>query len=116
MNDDADTAKALLAAVGGDRSAAGCLLERYRGYLQLLARTQIGRRLQGKADATDVVQEVFLDAHRQFGQFRGRTAAELTGWFLTLLAGHIAALVRRYLHAESRNVGLERVIQTELDS
>jgi RNA polymerase sigma-70 factor (ECF subfamily) len=59
----------------GDNDALGLLLEMYRSYLTLLARYQIGRRLQGKVDAADVVQETFLEAHRDFGQFRGTTEA-----------------------------------------
>jgi hypothetical protein len=46
--------------------ALGQLLEMYRGYLALLARLQIGRRLQGKIDAADLVQEIFLEAPRHF--------------------------------------------------
>jgi RNA polymerase sigma-70 factor (ECF subfamily) len=38
---------------------------------------QIGRRLQGKVDASDLVQETFLDAHRDFGQFRGNREEQL---------------------------------------
>jgi RNA polymerase sigma-70 factor, ECF subfamily len=64
--------EALLArARAGDAAARGELLERYRAYLALLARLQIGRRLQGKADPADVVQETFLRAHRDFGRFAG---------------------------------------------
>ncbi len=51
----------------GSDSALGKLLEAYRGYLTLLARLQIGRRLQGKVDAADLVQETFLQAYRGFG-------------------------------------------------
>src|SRR5262249_27935545 len=60
----------------GDSAAIGALLEEYRGYLTLLARTQIGRRLQGKADAADLVQEAFLQAHQHIGAFRGTSEAE----------------------------------------
>ena len=63
-------------ARGGDDAALGRLLESYSNYLTLLARVQIGRRLQGKVDAGDVVQETFLEAHRQIAQLprhqRGR--------------------------------------------
>jgi RNA polymerase sigma-70 factor (ECF subfamily) len=55
----------------GNGQALGQLLELYRNYLTLLARLQISRRLQRKIDATDLVQETFLKAHRHFGQFRG---------------------------------------------
>ena len=59
-----DPESLLCLARGGDVAALGRLLERYRGYLALLARLQIGRRLQGKVDAADVVQETFLRAQR----------------------------------------------------
>jgi RNA polymerase sigma-70 factor, ECF subfamily len=45
----------------------GQLLELYRNYLTLLARLQINRRLQGKVDASDLVQESFTKAHGNFG-------------------------------------------------
>ena len=47
----------------GETATLGRLLERYRRYLALVARVQIGRRLLGKVDASDVVQETFLDAY-----------------------------------------------------
>ena len=54
---------------GGD-AALGPLLELYRNYLRLLARIEIGRKLQGKLDASDLVQDTFLEAHRNFYLFR----------------------------------------------
>ena len=61
-------------ACGGDGDALALLLEGYRRYLKLLAQLQIDRRLQGKANASDLVQETSLQAHRVFGQFRGLSA------------------------------------------
>jgi RNA polymerase sigma-70 factor (ECF subfamily) len=60
-------------ARAGHAPALGTLLERYRAYLSVLARVQIGRRLRGKVDESDVVQEAFLGAARDFPQFRGTT-------------------------------------------
>jgi RNA polymerase sigma-70 factor (ECF subfamily) len=102
-------------ARAGDRSALGQLLELYRSYLTLLARLQIGRRLQGKVDADDLVQETFLESHRSFTQFRGRTENELAGWLRQILASKLADLVRRYLGAQRRDVRLERELAGELD-
>jgi DNA-directed RNA polymerase specialized sigma24 family protein len=42
-------------AQAGDASAVGHLLERYRPYLRLLVRCQIGRHLGVRLDASDVV-------------------------------------------------------------
>jgi RNA polymerase sigma-70 factor (ECF subfamily) len=102
-------------ARAGDDGVLGQLLERYRAYLTLLARLQIGRRLQGKADCTDLVQETFLAAARQFGQFRGDTEPQLVAWLRQVLAGCLAHLVRRYLGTQARDVRLERALEDDLD-
>ena len=57
-------------AQAGDAVQLGRLLELYRRYLRLLARLQIGRQLQGKVDESDLVQETFLEAHRNFERFQ----------------------------------------------
>ncbi len=104
----------LARAQGGDESALGLLLDRYREYLTLLARVQIGRRLQGKADPDDLVQEAFLEALRHFDQFRGDSEPELTLWLRRILATCLAHLVRRYLGTQARDVQLERALEDEL--
>jgi RNA polymerase sigma-70 factor (ECF subfamily) len=102
-------------ARAGDRAALGRLLESYRAYLSILARVQIGRRLQGKADASDLVQEAFLGAFRDFGQFRGTTEPELLGWLRSILASLLANLVRHYQGTQRRDVRLERRLAVELE-
>jgi RNA polymerase sigma-70 factor (ECF subfamily) len=102
-------------ARAGDVQALGQLLESYRAYLTLLAQLQIGRRLQGKVDAADVVQDAFLGAHRDFGQFRGTTEKEFLGWLRQILAYVLANLVRYYQGAQRRDVRLERQLAIELD-
>jgi RNA polymerase sigma-70 factor (ECF subfamily) len=99
----------------GDRTAFGRLLESYRAYLLVLARVQIGRRLQGKVDAADVVQEAFLGAHRDFAQFRGTTEKEFLGWLRGILASLLANLVRHYQGTQRRDVRLERQLAVELE-
>jgi RNA polymerase sigma-70 factor (ECF subfamily) len=99
----------------GDVGSVGTLLERYRNYLTLLARIQIGRRLQAKFDAADVVQEVFLRAHDRFAQFQGHTEAEFVAWIRRILASRLAELVRHYFAADCRNVRLEEELIAQLD-
>jgi RNA polymerase sigma-70 factor (ECF subfamily) len=96
-------------------AALGQLLELYRGYLALLARLQIGRRLQGKVDAADLVQDTFLEAHRHFALFQGKTEAELVSWLRQILVGRLAKLVRRYYGTQRRDVRLERELAAELE-
>jgi RNA polymerase sigma-70 factor (ECF subfamily) len=110
-----DVGQLLTLARTGSEAARGQLLEQYRNYLTLLGRLQIGRRLQGKVDEADLVQETFLEAHRQFGHFRGTSEAELTAWLRTILAGSVLHLVRRFFGTQRRDVRLERELADELD-
>jgi RNA polymerase sigma-70 factor (ECF subfamily) len=99
----------------GDGIALGRLLEHYRAYLSLLARLQIGRRLQGKVDPADLVQETFLAAHRDWTTFAGGSERELVGWLRGIMAGKLAKLVRHYLGTQRRDVRLERDLAAEMD-
>ncbi len=99
----------------GDGSSLGRLLECYRAYLVVLARVQIGRRLQGKVDASDVVQEAFLGAYRDFPQFRGSTEKEFLAWLRQILISLLANLVRHYQGAQRRDVRLERQLAHDLE-
>jgi RNA polymerase sigma-70 factor (ECF subfamily) len=116
MQSDVVSPEQLLArARAHEGQALGTLLELYRGYLTLLARLQLGRRLQGKADAADVVQETFLEAHQNWDRFRGTTEGELLQWLRRILATQIADLMRRFLGTRRRDVRLERELAAELD-
>jgi RNA polymerase sigma-70 factor (ECF subfamily) len=111
----ADPEELLGLARAGSGPALGQLLELYRNYLALLARLQIGRRLQSKVDAADLVQDTFLEAHRHFAEFRGVTEAELVCWLRQILAGLLGNLIRRYLGTHRRDARLERELADELD-
>ncbi len=102
-------------ARAGNEHAFGQLLERYRHYLMLLSRLQVGRRLQGKADPGDMVQETFLEAARYFGQFRGNSEPEFTCWLRQILARRLSHLMRHYYGTQARDVRLERLLGEELD-
>ncbi len=102
-------------ACAGDDDARGRLLDAYRGYLTFLARVQMGRRLQGKVDPSDLVQEAYLEAHRDFRQFQGQTEAELLAWLRRVLATSLADQVRRYRGTRRRDPRLELRLAADLD-
>src|SRR5215471_11282439 len=110
-----DPEQLITMARAGSGPALGQLLERYRNYLTLLARLQISRRLQGKVDAADLVQETLLEAHRNSARFQGTTEKELVSWLRQILAANLADLIRRYLVAKRRDVRLERELTLDLD-
>ena len=110
-----DPEQLLRRARAGDGPALGQLFELYRGYLELLARLQIGRRLQGKVDAADLAQDTFLQAHDCFDQFRGSSEGELVSWLRHILASRLEKMVRHYCGTQRRDVRLERQLAVELD-
>lgn len=108
-------AEFLRLARAGDEGALGALLEEHRSYLRLLCRLEIGRLLQAKVDASDVVQDTFLRAHRGFDGFRGTSQAEFVGWLRRILASQLSNTVRHYRGTRRRDVRIERDLNRHLD-
>jgi RNA polymerase sigma-70 factor (ECF subfamily) len=94
--------------------AAADAPERWRAYLSLLARLQMGPEIRGKIDPSDVVQETLLNAHRQRDQFQGTTEAEKAAWLRRILAGTLADALRR-IYADKRDAAREQSLQAALD-
>jgi RNA polymerase sigma-70 factor (ECF subfamily) len=99
----------------GDVSRLGPLLELYRGYLTLLVRIQIGKRLRAKLDVEDVIQETFLEVHGAIERFRGETTREFLAWLRQITAAVLANQVRRYYGTKRRDIRLERSLADDLD-
>lgn len=89
-------------------------MERYRNYLYLLARLRLGPQVRGKVDASDVVQEALLQAHKHAAQFRGQSEAEEVAWLRRILATTLAGALRKFA-TKARNLASERSLQAALD-
>jgi RNA polymerase sigma-70 factor (ECF subfamily) len=89
-------------------------LERFRSYLILLARVRLDPLVRAKVDASDVVQQTLLEAHRDRDQFRGRTAGEMAAWLRQILASNLVNVLRD-LRRERRDVAREGPLQAALD-
>lgn len=111
----AEPERLLALARAGDLEALGRLLGLYDHYLALIARLQVGRRLQGKVDPADLVQETFLEAHRDFAQFRGHSEGEFVAWLRQVLTSNLANSVRRFYGTQRRNLKLERELSRDFD-
>jgi RNA polymerase sigma-70 factor (ECF subfamily) len=98
----------------GDAAARGQLLELYRNYLRLMARALIRQPLHVRVDASDLVQETFLKAHREFGGFLGSTEPELAAWLRQVLVHSLADQVRQH-RARKRDYRREEPMEVLLD-
>jgi RNA polymerase sigma-70 factor (ECF subfamily) len=102
-----DFVEQIRSARAGSAEALGWLLEECRPYLLLIANEEMPPGLRGKAGASDLVQETFLQAQGHFDRFRDEGEAELLAWLRRILLNRVANLKRRYLGTDKRCLSRE---------
>ncbi|HEY7326767.1 MAG TPA: sigma-70 family RNA polymerase sigma factor [Gemmataceae bacterium] len=92
----------------GDREALGQLFEAQRAALHRLAERQLDGRIAVRMDASDIIQQTFLEAHRSFRQFVGQNPQQLVAWLEGILDHKIASVIRDHALLQKRAVQRER--------
>jgi RNA polymerase sigma-70 factor (ECF subfamily) len=107
MDQSDDVGHWLAEARAGRKDALGQALDAYRAYLLLIAEEEINPELRAKGGASDLVQETFLEAQRDFARFQGATPDEWRAWLRRLLLNNVADFGRRFRATTKRNTVLE---------
>ena len=89
------------AACAGSTTGLGRLLSLYTNYLKLLVAAQLDQRLRARVSPSDVVQEAFFEAHRDFHQFRGESTAEFVAWLRRIVVNNILRVVEQHVLTEN---------------
>ena len=105
--DASDNEVLLERALGGDCGALAELFERHRGRLEQMVRLRLDRRLQGRLDPADVLQEAYLDVARRFPEYAADPALPFFLWLRLLTGQRLVDLHRQHLGTKMRNAGLE---------
>src|SRR5499433_1298122 len=79
---------------GADPQVLGQIWERYRDRLRRLVRLRLDRRMQGRADPSDVLQEAFLDFQSRAAEYAQKPDLPFFLW-LRFLTGQRLQLVHR---------------------
>lgn len=111
-----DSQQILDQAKQGDETAKGELLNRFRPYLNVIAQRMLDERLQGRMDAADVVQTTYLEASRDFLQFRGESIESLLSWLANILRNNLATAHQEHLVAQKRSARKEVVLRVASES
>jgi hypothetical protein len=101
--------------MSGDAAALAGRLERFRAYLELLARLHLDPRLQGKVDLSGVVQQTLWEGHRTLGPSPSPDDDPLAALLRRLLAPNLADEVRK-CYAGKRDVQRERSLDAPLEA
>ncbi|MAT71725.1 MAG: RNA polymerase factor sigma-70 [Planctomycetaceae bacterium] len=108
MSTAASNAETLLfQALTGSRECFGRLLELYRNYLKLLVVAQLEKPLQRRVSPSDVVQETFLEANRDFAQFRGASTGEFSSWLRRILLNNVHRAIEQHVLTAKRSLRRE---------
>lgn len=91
----------------GDESAIAEVFSGYRDKLQRMIRFRLDRRLYGRVDTADVLQEVWLESARRIESYTSNPAVPYFVWLRQLAFQIIIDLHRRHLGAKKRNVSQE---------
>ena len=91
----------------GDAESRERLFALLRSYLGFAARAQLESWLKVKVDASDLVQQTLLEAHRDFDRFEGGSEGQLLAWLRKILLHNVADFVRHYRGTAKRQVRRE---------
>ncbi|QEH39155.1 RNA polymerase sigma factor [Aquisphaera giovannonii] len=106
-NDPTDTDLLLERLRGGDRQALTDLFQRHRGRLRRMVELRLDARLQGRVDASDVLQDAFLDAATHLdGYLRGAGPPPFL-WLRCVVSQRLAIVHRRHRGTKMRDVAQE---------
>ena len=94
-------------AAVGDKEAVAELLERYRPRLRRMVALRLDPRLQNRVDASDVIQEGFIDAFRRLDEFASDPSVPFYIWLRFLVGQRVQEQHRRHLGTAGRDVGRE---------
>ena len=98
-----DTEALLRRAREGGSDALGELILRYSGRLRAMVDLRLDRRLSGRVDASDVLQETFLDAARSFVQYRERPDRSFYVWLRCIAERRLVDIHRHHLGVQARD-------------
>jgi RNA polymerase sigma-70 factor (ECF subfamily) len=102
-----DTDELVGRVTAGDQQALADLFVRYRERLEMMVHVRMDRRLQGRVDPSDVVQEAYLVCARRLEEYRAGSELPFFLWLRLLTGQKLIDVHRQHLGARMRNAGQE---------
>ncbi|MFO0956090.1 MAG: sigma-70 family RNA polymerase sigma factor [Isosphaeraceae bacterium] len=108
MHEDATATDDLIRrAQAGDESALAELFDRHRARLRQMIRMRLDRRLQGRVDPSDVLQDAFIDLSRKLPEYSGRDSLPFFIWLRLVVGERLLRVHRQHLGTAMRDAHRE---------
>jgi RNA polymerase sigma-70 factor (ECF subfamily) len=91
----------------GDAEARTELFAHHRERLRQMVRLRLDRRLYGRIDPSDVLQEAYIDFARRFPEYAANASLPFYLWLRNLTGQRLIDLHRQHLGAQMRDAGQE---------
>jgi RNA polymerase sigma-70 factor, ECF subfamily len=105
--DPNQTDELLYRAGGGDAAAVADLFARYEDRLRRMVRLRLDRRLQGRIDPSDVLQEAYLVLAKRLQEYAAHPTMPFFLWLRVLIGQKLIDIHRQHLGAKMRDAGQE---------
>jgi RNA polymerase sigma-70 factor (ECF subfamily) len=107
MGDPSSTDDLLARAKAGEEQALAELFNRFRDRLRRMVHLRVDRRLQGRIDASDILQEAYIDIARRFPQYAISGGMSFFLWLRQITGQKLIDLHRHHLGAKMRDASQE---------
>ncbi len=94
-------------AARGDQQALRALFSQHRERLKRMVHLRLSRRLSGRVDDSDVLQESFLEVSQRLGDYLQNPATPFFVWLRNMTALKLAEVHRRHLGTQLRDADRE---------
>ncbi len=104
---DRETLSLVEQAIQGDSRAWRHLMEDHRARLRRMVALRMDRRLQGRVDPSDIIQESYIDAARRLPEYVTNPKMPFFVWLRWLVGQRLMEQHRRHLGVQARDVSRE---------
>jgi len=106
-NELQETLEVLKRGIAGDKQALSDLWNRFEDRLRRVVKLRMDRRLQGRIDVSDVLQEAFVDFASRAEEYVNDPSMPFFLWLRFLTGQRLQLLHRHHLGAQMRDAGRE---------
>jgi RNA polymerase sigma-70 factor (ECF subfamily) len=106
-NNSTDTVELIKRVRAGDGDAVSAIFSRHRDRLRRMVDIRLDRRLQARVDASDVVQDAYVEVVRRLDEYVADPKLPLFLWLRLVVGQRLMKVHRQHLGTKLRDAGRE---------